>query len=487
MKTKPTSHSCAAFAIAISTVLLLASCQTFKIIDDSIQAFHQHVEGWMTLIAFVSALCGFLGWFFNYLDKHTELLKSDSVQKLPMISLFRGYGLFRQLNWEKAVKAADKIADELMKGRKCYDPTLIVCIGRGGAIFGSLLSYSLSELPILALDRSYTHDVDGNRRESPMYPFRIPKAYLKRVLLVAGESHTRKTLLTFSQKLKELGAEEIRNCVFYNQLLDNSQCAGNVEIHYSGLEGTKDFLMPWQTKFSMHPSENKEDADAQNRLVKRYISEKENMFATEVSGFYCMRHAETEENFQDHFIGRGTDASLSPKGILQAQAAGRYFKRLGISFDCIYCSPMRRCYQTAYEIVKETGGDIVPKPDLLEIDYGLWEGMSREDIERDYSEEYHNYCTNTDGTFSAPGASETLNDVSQRVKSFVEELMKSQTMTGKKVLVITHKTTGRILYQQVSNSNIQFREIPMANASVGYVAFQEGKTRLVLDNKTCLP
>ena len=63
--------------------------------------------------------------------------------------------------------------------------------------------------------------------------------------------------------------------------------------------------------------------------------------------------------------------------------------------------------------------------------------------------------------------------------------MQMQGIDGRKVLVVTHKTTGRILYQMVSNNEMNFREISMKNASVGYVAFHEGKMRIILDDKTC--
>lgn len=467
-------------------MLLFTSCETATRVDEYMQTFNQHAEGWLTLLASISVLLAFIGWLIKGLEEHTELIKRDNVEKNPIISLIRGYGLFRQLTWSAAIESADQIANELTQGKKNYDPTMIVCIGRGGAIFGSLLSYSLLELPILALDRSYTHDDNDVRKERPMYPFRIPKAYLKRVLLVAGESHTRKTLLIFNEKLKAFGAEEIRNCVFYNQIMDSSMCASNVEIHYSGVTDKKDYLMPWQTKYSLHPSENKEDAEAQNRRVSRYISEKENTFSPENFGFYCLRHAETEQNSIDRFIGKGTDVSLSAKGISQAQAVGRYFKRIGVTFDYIYCSPMRRCYETACEIVKETGGFIIFQDELLEFDYGKWEGMYRKDIERTYPAEYQEYCSNTDGSFCPPGGSETLNDIKKRIQVFLAELLNSQMTDGRKVLVVTHKTTGRILYQLVrNNNNLNFRDISMKNASIGFVSSQEGQMKIILDDKIC--
>lgn len=467
---------------ALALLLTCSSCEVIHEIDSGIQTFNQHMEGWITLFAIIGAIAGLIGWFVSYLNKHTELLKKDSTKKHPLISFFKGYSLFRQLNWDKAFKAADEISEILEKE---YYPTMIVCIGRGGAIFGSLISYGLSELTILALDRTYTYDENGNRKEYPMYPFRIPKTYLQRVLLVAGESHTRKTLKIFNERLKAMGAKEIRNCVFYNQTLPPSKMDAEVEIHYWGEKRMKDYLMPWQTNLSLHPSENKSDADRQNNRIKLFIDEKDNCFSVEEFGFYCMRHAETLANSNDCFIGSGTDIELSSKGKDQAREVGRYFKRIGVSFDYIFYSPTTRCFQTAKEIAKEAGGEIVMREDLVEFDYGEWEGMERTEIEKRYPVEYEKYCQG-DGSFMAPNGSETIDDVRERVRNFIGELMLTQTALGKNVLVVTHKTFGRILYQTVCNGTVSnFRDIPMENASVGYVSVQEGKTRVILDNKTC--
>lgn len=471
--------------LVVVLLLPLASCNAWSKVDELMQNFNQHTEGFLTLFGIIGTLTGAIAWLISYVRKRTEILKNGTVKKNPIASLIGGYSLFNQLNWDEAVKSAEDIAQKLLRGKDSYDPTIIVCIGRGGAIYGSLLSYSLSELPILALDRLYTFDDQNNRTQQPMYPFRIPKAFLKRVLLVAGESHTRKTLLIFNEKLKAMGAGEIRNCVFYNQIMPATVDCADIEIRYSGVTGSKDYLMPWQNRYSMHPSENKEHAEAQNRLVGRYISKEENRFAED--GFYCMRHAETPANSNDCFIGSGSpDVKLSPQGISQAKAVGQYFKRIGVQFDEIYCSPLKRCYQTAMEITLETGGGIIiPQEELLEFNYGKWEGEARVDIEKNYPKEYHEYLNSKDGLFCPPGGTETLDDVRQRLEKFINGPLSSQVRSGKKVLVITHKTIGRILYQQINTGGIAgFREIPMNNASIGYVSLQDEKMKVILDNKT---
>lgn len=319
-----------------------------------------------------------------------------------------------------------------------------------------------------------------------MYPFRIPKAYLKRVLLVAGESHTKKTLKIFADKLYEMGAGEIKHCVFYKQLLPEDQMSSDVEIHYYGISRKSDYLMPWQTEQSLHPSENKEDAEVQNRIIRSFVTDVENDFGYEDSGFYCMRHAETEANKKDIFIGSRSNIPLTDDGLKQAQDVGRYFKSIGVTFDVIYHSPMFRCYQTASEISAIAGGQSVEDNRLLELDYGNWEGLTRKEIESQYPDDYHRYCT--DMSFAPTGSAECANDVSVRVTEFLDELKTSDNITamGKTVLVVTHKTTGRILLRKAGHSpDGHFREIPFDNAAIGYVSIKSNKTIVILDNKRC--
>lgn len=309
-------------------ILVLNACSTSLQQADTFQrSFNDHAEGWLNLVTLLTLLGGWVIAGITWLRRNFEFKtpSKDTQGKKPVFTFLtiNGKSLFWQLNWRNAQKSAKEIAKRLLdvNSPEFYDPTLIVCIGRGGAIFGSMISYQLGELPILALDRKYNHFENG-RLTKTMYPFRIPKAYLKQVLLVAGEAHTRKTLRIFTEKFLEMGAGEIRNCVFYNQQLPEERLDPNVEIHYSGISRKRDYLMPWQTETSLHPSESKEDAEAQNNKIARYVTEAQNRFDAEDSGFYCMRHAETEANAKDVFIGSGSDIPLTNKGKEQARKTG---------------------------------------------------------------------------------------------------------------------------------------------------------------------
>ena len=65
--------------------------------------------------------------------------------------------VYRKLPWRHAYKYAQVTAEKMRDGKAkdLYKPTLIVGIGRGGAIYGSIFSYYMKEAPLLALDRRY--------------------------------------------------------------------------------------------------------------------------------------------------------------------------------------------------------------------------------------------------------------------------------------------------------------------------------------------
>jgi alpha-ribazole phosphatase len=86
-----------------------------------------------------------------------------------------------------------------------------------------------------------------------------------------------------------------------------------------------------------------------------------------------IRHGQVEERFAGRFVG-STDAALSPAGLRQARDLASWLagKKPGVCF----CSPMQRCVETARTAVAGLPLQPVPDPDLREVDFGEWEGLS---------------------------------------------------------------------------------------------------------------
>lgn len=88
-----------------------------------------------------------------------------------------------------------------------------------------------------------TIQTDGLLQEDWLYPITLPEELLERVLLVAGEYHSGKTMEKFKTRIFEIGAKEIKTCVLYYQKGIKNQV--NAPDYY-GITKTADYLMPWQ-------------------------------------------------------------------------------------------------------------------------------------------------------------------------------------------------------------------------------------------------
>ena len=106
---------------------------------------------------------------------------------------------------------------------------------------------------------------------------------------------------------------------------------------------------------------------------------------------YLARHGNTfgpgETPYQ---IGSSTDLDLTERGREQAAELGAYFKSLGLKPKAIFSGDLKRQRQTAEVVAGALGlseGAILSASGLNEIDYGLWEGKSSEEISSNWAKE----------------------------------------------------------------------------------------------------
>lgn len=179
-------------------------------------------------------------------------VKKDSNGKKPWFTLLN-FKIFRRSSMRRVFREAKNLANQMTHDD--FVPTLIIFIGRGGSIFGSLISYNLKNAPIFCVDRKYEWGTTKRKVES-VFNIEIPPSFLKKVLLVAGEAHSGGTMCYFCNKVKEMNPDaEIKTCVFYME--DVCQ----MKIDYVGLRGRDHVLLPWQDASFIRDSLTREDAD----------------------------------------------------------------------------------------------------------------------------------------------------------------------------------------------------------------------------------
>ncbi len=143
-----------------------------------------------------------------------------------------------------------------------------------------------------------------------------------------------------------------------------------------------------------------------------------------------LRHGEAEGNRELRYLGT-TDAPLTPLGYEQvtqlAQAAAR------LKPSAIYSSPLLRARETARALADVVGLSVTVTPELREMDFGAWEGLTRAEARALGPEGLAAWETGAD---VAPPAGESLAAVQARVTAFTDTLTARH--SGETVALVSH-------------------------------------------------
>jgi ribonuclease H / adenosylcobalamin/alpha-ribazole phosphatase len=155
-----------------------------------------------------------------------------------------------------------------------------------------------------------------------------------------------------------------------------------------------------------------------------------------------LRHGDTRLSPERRFsgVGRG-DPPLSAAGRDQAQrAAGSALLRDG-AFTEVLTSPMTRCQETARLVADALGVSVVVDWDLREMDFGLWEEMTFDEVQNRYPEDLRRWKQSAWAT--PTGSSESFAAVVDRMGTAAERF--AVRYAGASVLAVTHITPVKAL------------------------------------------
>ncbi len=181
---------------------------------------------------------------------------------------------------------------------------------------------------------------------------------------------------------------------------------------------------------------------------------------------YLLRHGETIYNADgNRYCGR-TDAELTEKGITQAKrVAGALHGR---RIDAVYASPLQRAYRTA-EIACAHRLPVIRDNRLIELDFGLWEGKTREEFVAENPALWEAWCESPDH-IRAGNTGDTAWEVVQRVDDFFMEMRKKH--DGQTLLVVAHNGVNRLyLAWKLGMPLKNYRRIVQENSAVTSIRF----------------
>lgn len=148
--------------------------------------------------------------------------------------------------------------------------------------------------------------------------------------------------------------------------------------------------------------------------------------------FLLARHGASAHTVQRRFAGcTGADPELSALGRSQAEALAAVLGGTGLT--AVISSPVRRAHQTASVVGAVLGLAVQVEPDLREVDFGRWEGLTLAEVEARWAPELAAWRADAD---LAPPGGESVRSVAQRVQPVADRLTEQH--RGGRVLVVSH-------------------------------------------------
>ena len=149
---------------------------------------------------------------------------------------------------------------------------------------------------------------------------------------------------------------------------------------------------------------------------------------------YLFRHGETDWNVL-HKMQGSKDIELNENGIQQAKQNAEFLKDFGIEY--IYSSPLKRAYVTGKFLADKVGIGIEIVDDLIEANFGKYEGVEKSKIKEDFSEEnYEKFFHSREGLDISFPLGEKKGDMRNRIVNAVKNICK--TTKYNTIAVVTH-------------------------------------------------
>lgn len=192
---------------------------------------------------------------------------------------------------------------------------------------------------------------------------------------------------------------------------------------------------------------------------------------------YVLRHGETSWNKERKLQGQ-QGADLDEEGVLLAQVTAEGMK--DIPFDLCYSSPLLRARHTADIVLAGRNVPVIEDDRIKEIAFGAWEGLccdlNRIEIPMDRYISFHE----SPFSYIPPEGGETIRQVIDRAQDLFRELVSSEELRDKTILISTHGCCTRAFLNSVYDDPMDFWQggVPM-NCAVSEVEVRDGKAKLL--------
>jgi len=181
-----------------------------------------------------------------------------------------------------------------------------------------------------------------------------------------------------------------------------------------------------------------------------------------------MRHGRIKQSMPRRFIGQ-VDLPLDEEGFSQARDMQHFLK--DINFYRIFTSPLIRALQTAEIVAGNRPIKPTPVAELTEINLGVWDGLTVEEVLRQFPGEYKK--RGEDLVHYHPQGGESFADLAERTLPVFTKLAMENPGP---LLVVAHAGVNRVLLSHMQQLPMQeLFLIPQDYCCVNIITLENGR------------
>lgn len=191
-----------------------------------------------------------------------------------------------------------------------------------------------------------------------------------------------------------------------------------------------------------------------------------------------VRHGQTEWNVLGRYQGQ-TDIALSPLGIEQAEKLAAHFPVDKV--EAVYSSDLVRALTTARCVADRFGLTVESRPELRELNFGDWEGLTYDEIVAKWPDALNNFFQHPDVLEIPHG--ESFPKLRKRALDAVEKIVACH--PNQTVAVFAHGAILRTILTAALHMDLKYVwTIRQFNTAVNIVTYTEHGTTVELLNGT---
>lgn len=179
---------------------------------------------------------------------------------------------------------------------------------------------------------------------------------------------------------------------------------------------------------------------------------------------YIIRHGQTDWNIAKKIQGR-QDIPLNERGRYQAGCLKKAMENRPVT--AVFSSPQIRAMETAKAVASSSGSVVIPVKDLMEINYGFWEGKTEEELLQEDRALYEAWWSHPAET--APPGGESISQVNERCQKAWKEI-KPQ-LTGDAAIVAHGGLLAHFMEQLLGSESVAASTVAH-NASITTIEYE---------------